>query len=423
MNAATVARFLDYVRTSGTFDDAKIRKVVHQYRSFDRRMGQLGCFLGYIQPEQINDVLLEQAARDGSFGDCAVRLNLLTPPQISRLANLQKDHLSIFAQAVGIQKALTPLEIFSALDEYVSRHPEALRPADAVTEVDENLRGKVRVALQRVQHIAPLPQTVEKVASMLQDPEVDLDAVAEVLRMDPGLTSSILRLSNSAFYGLRSKIGSIKKALSVVGTTKLRQIVIAAGIMQKFQEIPQDTAARLWEQALRAAECAKELGKYCRIAELDELFVCGLLHNVGEMLIEQYFPEEAGQIRDKRNSKPAQIAAERQLLGGTHADLAGVLLHIWNLPRPTVLSAMFHHHDCNILVHTPGVPDEVFIVHMAATICDLPTGLDAFSYSKALDLISVIYRERLKYPEILDLTTLVAHVDANIEQLDQKYFR
>lgn len=413
-------KFLEFIRIRQLMDETKLRRSVRQFKAFDRRVGQLATFLGYIQPEQVNSVLLEQSRNGGHFGECAIRLSMMTPQQVNRILSLQKDDLSIFAQAVGIQNAATSVEFTSFLTEFIAANPDATLetpPPQAAPDVE--LDGYVQKVLSRIEHISPLPGTVERLVSMLDNPEVKLDEIAEVLRLDPGLTSILLRVSNSAFYGLRSKIGSVKKALQILGTDKLRQLVIVAGIMQKFQSVPHDFALKFWENSMRTAEASKEIGKYCRIVELDELFVCGLLHNIGEMVIKQFFPHEWSEIQDILKGGKNPREAERQVLKASHADIGGLLFHIWKLPRNTIQCAMFHHHDLSLLTHTPHITDDAFIVHMASTICGLDSDLDAFSYSKALDVISAQYRHRLKYPDILDLNNLMAKVDASIAHLDK----
>lgn len=419
-----VDRFVDFIHTRKLIDESNIRRAVSQYKSFDRRFGQLASFLGYIQPEKVNAILHEQAQNGGMFGHCAMRLNLMEPEQVVRIASLQKDDLSIFAQAVGIQNAATSVEFTSVLTEFLRANPDASKE-DAASSIDtaNNVDEKIRNVLVYLESVSPLPGAVERVLAKLDDPEVNLDDVAQILKLDPGLTAMLLRVVNSAFYGLRSKIGSTKKALQILGTDKLRQLVIAAGIMQKFQALPEEFTYKFWENAMRTAECCKEIGKFCRIAELDELFVCGLLHNIGELVIKQFFVDHGNEIQNLVNEKKSLLEAEKQVLGGTHADIGGFLFHIWKLPRTTIQTTMFHHHDFEQLVHTPNIAEEVFIVHMASTLCGLDAGLGAAEYDKALDVIGKYYQTRLKFPPILDLGKLMERVDTTIEQLDKNYFK
>lgn len=417
-------KFLDFIKTRNLIDDARLRRAVRQYGAFDRRMGFLSSFLGYIKPEQINEILQEQTRSGLSFRDCASQLNIMSEQQLDRVANLQRDDLSIFAQSVVIQNAATSVEFTSFLREFITVYPDAAHAVDPHAAASPKWAdGRIDAVLKNVDQVSPLPNTVQRVVALLDNPEVNLDEIADILKMDPGLTSTLLRVSNSAFYGLRSKIGSVKKALQVLGTDKLRQLVIVAGIMQKSQGVSADFAVKFWENAVRTAECSKEIGKYCRIAELDELFVCGLLHNIGEIVLKQFMPDNWNKIQELIPSRKNSREAEREILGATHADIGGFMLHLWRLPKATVLSSMFHHHDYNLLIHTQNIPDEVYVVHMASAICNLNRGLDGFAYSRALELISERYRGRLKYPEMLDLNNLTAKVDAIVNQLDQTYFK
>ncbi len=400
MSLAKLQKFIQYLRANNIMAQEDVLRAVRQMSTFDRRMGQLGAFRGFIQPEQINTVLLEQARSGGLFGECAARMNLLTQQQVGLLLKLQKDDLFLFAQAAVTQKLTTTDKVINHIKSFLGTNPDLAKETEpAPTEEKIGIDRQIRSVLKNIEEVSPLPATAQRAVVMLDDPGVNLDKVGEVLTLDPGLTSTLLRVVNSAFYGLRDKVTSVTKALIVLGIKKLRQLVIAAAVMQKFQSVPPAFAQKYWENAVRSAQWSKEIATLRRMAEIDEMFVCGLLHNIGQLLIQQYFRTHVSQIDELVQKGKKPVEAEKTVLGGTHADLGGFLFNVWQMPKDTIQSTMFHHHDLALLQNTPNLSDAVYIVHLAASIADLNPNLDALAYAEQLEALWNRYRPALKLPD------------------------
>lgn len=418
MSLAKLQRFIQFLRAGNLMASEDILRTVRHMSVFDRRLGHMGAFRGFIQPEQINTILLEQSRTGDRFGDCAVRLKMMTNDQVGILIKLQKDDLFLFAQAAVTQKLTTTERIISSIKSFLTDDPEAAAEAEPPRSDEKiHLDSQVRNIISGIEKIAPLPATAQRAVAMLEDPEVDLDRVGALLALDPGLTATLLRVVNSAFYGMRDKITSVTKALIVLGIKKLRQLVIAAAVMQKFQAIPPALAQRFWEQSMRVAQWCKEMGEYRHMDEVDEIFVCGLLHNIGHLVIVQNFRPQHHLIEEMTIGGRKLVDAEKSLLGGTHADIGGFMFSLWQMPRETIQSTMFHHHDLQLLTHSPNIEDAVFITHMAATIVDLDPNLDAMGYTEALERISQRYIDPLQLPANINLDDMASRVDASYKQV------
>lgn len=418
MSLAKLQRFIQYLRANNVMAQDDVLRAVRQMSAFDRRLGQLGAFRGFIQPDQINTILLEQSRTGGMFGECAGRLNLMTSQQIGLLLKLQKDDLFLFAQAAVTQKLTTTDKIVTQIKTFLGANPDVAKEPEAPpSEEKAGLDRQVRTILKNIEEISPLPASAQRAVVMLDDPEVNLDKVGEVLSLDPGLTSTLLRVVNSAFYGLREKITTVTKALVVLGIKKLRQLVIAAAVMQKFQSVPPAFAQKFWENAVRTGQWTKALGEHRGTGEVDELFICGLLHNIGQLVSMQYFRPMQTKVDELVNAGKKPIDAEKVVLGGTHADIGGYLFNLWQMPKSTIQSTMLHHHDFQLLVNTPNLTESVYVVHMASAICEMDPNLDAFGYSEQLEKIGKIYREPLKLGANLNMDKLSERVEANYGQL------
>ncbi|OGH61431.1 MAG: hypothetical protein A3G34_05460 [Candidatus Lindowbacteria bacterium RIFCSPLOWO2_12_FULL_62_27] len=418
MSLAKLQRFIQYLRGQDVMKQEDVLRAVKQMSVFDRRLGHLGAFRGFIQPEDINTILLEQARSGDRFGECAVRLKLMNPQQIDMLIKLQKDDLFLFAQAAVTQKLTTTDKIVSHIRSFLGANPDMAREAEAPPSIEKiGIDRQVRSILQGIEKISPLPATAQRAVSMLEDPDVDLDKVGGVLILDPGLTATLLRVVNSAFYGLREKVTGVTKALVVLGLKKIRQLIIAAAVMQKFQSIPPAFAQKFWEDSLRCAQWSKELGEALRMEESDELFVCGLLHNTGHLVTMQYFRPQQNEIDEMVRGGKRMVDAEKSVLGGSHADVGGFLFNLWQMPKDTIQSAMFHHHDLQLLVNSPNLSPAVFVVHMAADICDLDPKLDALGYMEELEKISKRYQAPLKFRPDMAVDRLAEQVDTHFGNL------
>ncbi len=241
-----------------------------------------------------------------------------------------------------------------------------------------------------------MPGVVTKVTQMLDDPKTSMEAVGKVITMDPGLVTTLLRIVNTAFYGLRSQAKTITQALVILGTKKIKELVLVAGIMQKFKDIPADEASKFWNRGILAAQWSKELGTFLKLPDVDLLFINGFIHNVGELVIFLNFPAEYQQIWKLREGGVEQITAERQVMGGTHADISAFLFDIWEFPAPVIQGAMIHHHPLAQIEQMSSIKQDALIVHLAASIIDLNLEMDPYEYMAQVSVIVQKYEKKLK---------------------------
>lgn len=395
-----------------------VDRAMQQMSVFDRRIGQLGAFRGFIEPDQINAILLDQTRNGGVFGECAVRMNLMSTKHIDHLLKLQNEEVFLFAQAVMALKLTTAEKIADHIKSFITAFPEvAKESAPTVSQEKRELDKHVQEVLKSVDSVSPLPTTVQRVMSMLNDPKVDLDKVGDALSADPGLSSTLLRVANSAMYGLRERVTSVRKAVTVMGIQKLRQMLLSSGVMEKFKSVPADFAQKFWEDALWTAQWSKELAAYRRMEEVDEIFVFGLLRNIGRLLIYQHFRPMLAKIDEQVKAGKTRLDAERAVLGGTHADLAGFLFNLWQMPKKMVESTMMQHHDLQLLLRMPNIPDEVLVVHMAVAIRETDPNLDSIAYQDELARIGNLYRDPLKLGAGFKMQGLAEKVETNIGQI------
>lgn len=197
---------------------------------------------------------------------------------------------------------------------------------------------------QNVSDLFALPEGYLRVKELMDSDTASLDEVADVILLDPVLTSKLLKLANSAIYSLPYQVESVSKALLVLGKTQVYNLVLSIGIASACSKV--DTSAidleRFWEQSINAALIAKHLAQCCEIKPTDRFYVAGLLHNIGELAVLQ---NDAGQAYSCQEytaeQRPWQL--QQSKLGFTYAECGAELLHLWHLPDSIVEPVALQH--------------------------------------------------------------------------------
>lgn len=193
--------------------------------------------------------------------------------------------------------------------------------------------------------IPVIPEAVTRLDAMVQDPESDIKEIAEVIQVDGGLSARVLRISNSAFYGMPGRISTIQMAISVLGLGTLRNIVVLSAIMEMSQSMQSnpESARILWEHGLKTGVWSRVIAR--RVPELDPetAFTAGLMHDIGKGLILRELPEEREQVRKWLFHDEDTRAIEREAMGFDHTQFGGWVAARWKLPNSLVQSIRWHH--------------------------------------------------------------------------------
>ena len=228
-----------------------------------------------------------------------------------------------------------------------------------INKPEDLLRGYVQ--------IASLPIVYTKINEAVNNPRSSMGDISKIISEDPGLTSRLLQLVNSAFYGYPSKIDTISRALFVVGTQQLRDLALATSIMSLFEGISEDlvTMESFWKHSITCGVAAKIIATYRREPHIERFFVAGIVHDLGRLIIYKKAPEEAREalLFCKANSE-LLYQTEKKIIGVTHCEVGRVLLQSWNLPPVLSDVVTYHHTPYNATAY----PVETAIVHLADII-------------------------------------------------------
>ena len=212
------------------------------------------------------------------------------------------------------------------------------------------LRQKVLDFLGDVKTIPTLPDVYFRVKKAFEDPSVSVDYLADAIRYDQALTISILRLVNSPLFGFRSKISSMSQAIMMIGLREVYSLVLSISVMGLFpiQEKEEEVlfpAKQYWAHSLGVGVMAKLIAKTMNMTNSEELFVAGLIHDIGKLIMKINNKEVFDTICQKaREDRCFFYQAEQKVLGFTHADVGAVLAENWKFPEILVVTTGGHHN-------------------------------------------------------------------------------
>ena len=234
----------------------------------------------------------------------------------------------------------------------------------------------VKKLTARMDRLPTIPSLYTKIIEILQSPDASLEDVALIVQRDPGMTAKMLKLVNSAFFGLSQSIVSPAEAISYLGMETIKSLVLALQVFSQYQFARPGgiSVDEVWNHSLRAAEAARMIARHegLPVKELDEAFVGGLLHDTGKIVLACNCSSDYARVcRLAQTENISMLEAEGRVFSCTHSDVGGYLLGLWGLPVPVVEALAFHHtptaslnehfspltavHAANALVHEANV--------------------------------------------------------------------
>lgn len=190
--------------------------------------------------------------------------------------------------------------------------------------------------VQEVSQLFTLPDIAVRVNTLIATPDSSSQELVEVVQLDPGLVAALLKLANSAYYGLSARVDSLSRAVAVIGERELQAMAMATSVTRAFKGLPEDLVdmTSFWDNSVSCGVIARLLGQRCRLRQLEQLFLAGLLHAVGRLV---FYARQADAYRvllatEKPTDDLALAVAERRVFGFDYATLGAALLGAWNLP-------------------------------------------------------------------------------------------
>ncbi|MCU7930373.1 MAG: HDOD domain-containing protein [Candidatus Thiodiazotropha sp. (ex Codakia rugifera)] len=214
-----------------------------------------------------------------------------------------------------------------------------------------------------------LPQAYVRLKSVIDSPEYRLEDVADAIRIDPALTTRVLKLINSPYFGLSAKIETVFRAVNLLGTQQIHDLALATSVAEAFSKhtTPGLDMHLFWRRSVYCGLSAQALAKQRGFMDSERLFVSGLLFDLGHMILYQSVPEitlEA--LSSSQQQQRPLVETEREKIGLDYARVGAVLMRQWQLPDCLVETSEFHCEP----MRAQHYPIETAIVHIASLLAE-----------------------------------------------------
>lgn len=224
-----------------------------------------------------------------------------------------------------------------------------------------------------VEKMPAFSNSVHQILQLTADINSSPKDLIEVIERDPVLTFKVLKLVNSAYFGLSREVTSIKKSVVYIGLNSIRNVAIslaAIGALPKEHKASSGYIDNFWRHSLETATLSRLIGRKKSIPEniLSDYFVAGLLHDIGQLTIAIFFPDEFKQVLELSKQQQLSIQqCEQQILDTDHAQVGAMLAAHWKLPD-NLVQCIRHHHSLNELDSAPVIQQTLFVANQASKI-------------------------------------------------------
>ncbi|MDD3149266.1 MAG: HDOD domain-containing protein [Candidatus Gastranaerophilales bacterium] len=199
----------------------------------------------------------------------------------------------------------------------------------------------IRSLIKEMPDLPTMPNVVIDAMNLIKDPKSNVNQLSEVISRDVSLTSQILKLVNSAYYGFPNQITTINKAIALLGLKQVNSLVMSVAMKPMLMT---NYGKDLWEHCIRCAIASQIIAKKLGHKDTEEAFVMGLLHDIGKTLFQLYNKAAAAEVEKLVKLGADRIKTEKMLFGFTHMELGSELVNNWNLPL-VISNCVRYHHD------------------------------------------------------------------------------
>jgi putative nucleotidyltransferase with HDIG domain len=236
------------------------------------------------------------------------------------------------------------------------------KPADNKMELNDRYRR----VIENIDHLPSLPSIVAKLLKVVNSPDTSAEDAAELIEKDPALTSKMIRLANSAFYGIPRSISSVSSAVVILGFNTIRSLVLSASVMKMFSMshhvFDKDN---FWKHSIISAMAAKTIVRHfmsIKMMDPESAFCAGILHDIGKLIFSEFVNQDYREACDRAKSRKIPLVdAETEVMGINHAEIGKILADKWALPLDLEYCLVYHHDPAS----ADQILDLVATVHLA----------------------------------------------------------
>jgi len=262
----------------------------------------------------------------------------------------------------------------------------------------------IKSIIKKIDHLTPIPQVASKVMSIAEDPKSSMYDLSKVIIYDTAVTANLLKVVNSAYFGLPEKVDSVHQAIVYLGMAQVVDLVLLSASgenLQKAQEGYDLEAGELWKYSVSSALLARELAEKKGVKETHLIFTAALLKDIGKVILNQYVKDSFDKINalvTKQNFTFRE--AEKEVIGIDHAELGGMVAENWKF-SPKMVEIIRHHHR----PQEASISEfESAIVYMADTICmmmGIGVGSDGLAYRFHREVVESLELTESEFQKII----------------------
>lgn len=234
------------------------------------------------------------------------------------------------------------------------------------------MKTDITELVQGVGDLVTLPDVFIRINQMVENPDSTTADIAQAVSQDPAFTVRLLRVANSPYYGFSSAIDTVSKAVSIIGTSQIRNLALSTAIASSFSGFSNKLVSmdNFWRHSLYCGLAARKLARLAGQCDAEAVFTAGLLHDIGELVIFNRMPDQAKEsllrVLDSADEL-AMYQAEQGTMGFDHAQVGGELARQWKLPTMLEECIAFHHD----IESAKRYPRETALVHIANILAQM----------------------------------------------------
>ena len=262
--------------------------------------------------------------------------------------------------------------------------------------------------------IVSLPSVYYQFQEAMSDKNSSFAEIGEIIIYDSGLTTRLLKIVNSAYYGLPAKIEKVSHAIGWIGTDELSNLLLSTVVIDQFNSIPNSVInmESFWQHAIACGLIARKLASYNEVLDPEKFFVAGMLHDIGQIVLCTKLPELTLKIllEAQSQNQPLHVLEDHEL-GFNHAELGGRLLEKWNLSEFHIETTTFHHAP----IFAPHYSMEASILHSADTLANI-LKLGCSGESIAPSTFEEGEWDKIQHPDHLKLPDFMEEISKTYEE-------
>ena len=262
----------------------------------------------------------------------------------------------------------------------------------------------IQSILKEIDRLKPIPQVAHKILSIIENPDSSMADLSDVIMHDVAVTANLLKVANSAYFGLPRKFESARQAIVFLGMDQVVDLVLMTSSSENLKSSQKGydlSEGELWRYSAASALIARELAERKKVGDVHLIFTSALLKDIGKVILSQYVAESFEQIKALVDEQGHSFReAEKAVIGIDHSELGGIVAEAWKF-SPIMAEIIRNHH----MPQAAKIGQtETYVVYMAVTLCmmmGIGVGSDGLAYRFHQDAVKYLQLTERDFQEIM----------------------